>query len=124
NMKIYFNTTSLFIILLVTLFSLTACSQTNESSNHNNSKNEASKDDQTITVDSEMGKVDIPTHPKNILAPFHEDTLLALGITPAAKWAINEQPQQYLEDELKDVPTIEWDVPKEQALKMDPDLII
>src|SRR5699024_11435996 len=89
-------------------------------------KNKTSKEtkNQQITVDSEMGEVTIPANPENILAPFHEDTLLTLGVTPVAKWAIDTSVQEHLEDQLADIPTIEWTMPLEQDLSYEPDLII
>ncbi|UJL45131.1 iron-hydroxamate ABC transporter substrate-binding protein [Virgibacillus sp. NKC19-16] len=77
-----------------------------------------------VTVDSEMGEVSIPESPSRILAPFHEDAMLALGVTPVAKWSIGEQIQNYLEDDLQDIPSIEWSLPLEQVLSHEPDLII
>lgn len=77
-----------------------------------------------VTMDSEMGEVSIPEDPNKILAPFHEDALLALGVTPIAKWSIGQQIQDYLETDLQDIPSIEWSLPLEQVLSHEPDLII
>lgn len=77
-----------------------------------------------VTLDSEKGKVKMPADAKRVIAPYHEDALLALGITPVAKWAIGKSVQDYLEPQLKDVSPIEWNLPLEQVLKQDPDLII
>ncbi|WP_373893131.1 iron-hydroxamate ABC transporter substrate-binding protein [Virgibacillus natechei] len=77
-----------------------------------------------VTLDSEMGEVSIPEDPQHVLAPFHEDALLALGVTPVAKWSIGQQIQDYLETDLEDIPSMEWNLPLEQILSHEPDLII
>lgn len=92
---------------------------TETESEPNNSENSSE-----ITLDSATGEVTIPADAERILAPFHEDALLALGVTPVAKWAIGQTIQDYLEDDLKDIPSIEWNLPLEQVLNHEPDLII
>ncbi|MCJ7841435.1 iron-hydroxamate ABC transporter substrate-binding protein [Lederbergia sp. NSJ-179] len=82
------------------------------------------ENDTEITLDSKMGEVTIPLGAKKIIAPFHEDALLSLGATPVAKWAIGTSVQTHLEEDLKDVPKIEWTLPLEQILSFEPDLII
>ncbi|MUK90050.1 ABC transporter substrate-binding protein [Ornithinibacillus sp. L9] len=77
-----------------------------------------------VTLDSEMGDVTISLPVERVIAPYHEDALLALGITPVAKWAIGTSIQDYLETELGDLPSIEWNLPLEQVLSHEPDLII
>ncbi|RDW19052.1 ferrichrome ABC transporter substrate-binding protein [Oceanobacillus arenosus] len=114
------------IMIFITLF-LAACG------NNNNASDPESTDDAVntektgkteVTLDSEKGEVTIPLGAKRIIAPFHEDALLALGITPVAKWAIGESLQFHLEDKLQDVPKLEWTLPLEQVLSHEPDLII
>jgi len=77
-----------------------------------------------VTLESAMGEVTLPANAERIMAPYHEDALLALGVTPVAKWAIGQSVQDYLEDDLKDIPSIEWNLPLEQVLSHEPDLII
>ncbi|GIO23329.1 iron-hydroxamate ABC transporter substrate-binding protein [Oceanobacillus sp. J11TS1] len=112
----------LLMLLLTTLLLLASCSNNNETdpSTSNDTNDEASD----ITVDSGMGEVTIPANPEKILAPYNEDTLLALGEKPVAKWAIGDSIQDYLEEDLADVETIEWTLPLEQVLNIEPDLII
>ena len=77
-----------------------------------------------VTLESAMGEVTLPANAERIMAPYHEDALLALGVTPVAKWAIGQSVQDYLEDDLKGIPSIEWNLPLEQVLSHEPDLII
>ena len=52
--------------------------------------------------------------------------MLALGITPIAQWAIHDDAsiQDYLQEDLKDVPTIPYDLPFEVVTSFSPDLLI
>lgn len=111
----------LFSIVLGLLILISACGK-DESSPQ--SETEGSKENLEVTLESAMGEVTIPSDAERIIAPFHEDALLALGVTPVAKWAIGKTVQDYLETDLKDIPPIEWNVPLEQVLKHEPDLII
>lgn len=110
---------SLLIGLFVALlFTAAACTK-DDSEDKTNNNNETE-----VTLQSEKGEVTIPKNVEKILAPYHEDSLLAFDVQPVAKWAIGASVQDYLEPELKDIPTIEWDMPLEQVLELDPDLII
>ncbi|GAA0489655.1 iron-hydroxamate ABC transporter substrate-binding protein [Salinibacillus aidingensis] len=106
-------------ILLTSILIVAGCSESNTEE-----KKDESEQNNEVTVDSQMGEVTLPSDAEQIIAPFHEDTLLALGVTPVAKWAIGNQLQNYLEQDLKDIPKIEWNMPVEQVLKHQPDLII
>ena len=119
---------SVFTLLFTTFLFLvlTACGN-DDNGNNNDTANDTSqenKDDAKITMDSEMGEVTLPANAERVLAPFHEDTLLALGVTPVAKWSIGETGQNYLEKDLQDLERIEWTMPLEQVLSHEPDLII
>lgn len=115
-----------FLLPLTLLLLLAACGGNNDDSqeeteqNNNTEQTESSE----ITMDSAMGEVTIPANPERVLAPYHEDTLLTLGVQPVAKWAIGETVQKYLEEDLSSVPKIEWNLPLEQMLSHEPDLII
>jgi iron complex transport system substrate-binding protein len=119
NMKIrrFFPT----IVMMVLVLIIAACGN-NDSSPEPES--EGGSENTEVTLDSAMGEVTIPANAEKILAPYHEDALVALGATPVAKWAIGQSVQNYLEEDLKDVPPIEWNVPVEQVLSHEPDLII
>jgi iron complex transport system substrate-binding protein len=90
----------------------------------NNTDKETKEQPKEVTVTDAMGKVTIPANPKRILAPYMEDSLVALGVKPAAQWSIGTTVLDYLQSDLKDVPTIGWDLPLEQTIKAKPDFII
>ena len=70
-------------------------------------------------------EVNIPAEPKRVIASYLEDNLVALGITPIAQWSVKGgSVQDYLQDALKDVPTIEHDLPFEAVASFQPDLLI
>jgi iron complex transport system substrate-binding protein len=116
NQKKYF---SLLACILCALLLLAACGKKEETKDTN--KEETKKE---VTLTDAMGKVTIPADPKNIIAPYSEDSLVALGVKPAAQWSIGTTVLDYLQSDLKGVPTIGWDLPLEQAIKAEPDLII
>ena len=102
---------------LLALISLTACGQSSESKDKNN-------DVRTMT-DAQDHKVKIPNKPKRIIASYLEDYLVALNEKPIAQWTVGEgKIQNYLQDELKDIPTINYDLPYEAVLKFEPDLLL
>ena len=79
------------------------------------------------TLTDAMGnKVEVPVEPQRVIASYLEDPLVALGITPVAQWSLNEgaSVQGYLQDKLKDVDLINYDLPFEQVQSFEPDLII
>jgi iron complex transport system substrate-binding protein len=103
--------------LLLVLLVLGACGK-----DSNSTQTKETKKDVTIT--DAMGNVTIPANVKHILAPYMEDSLVALGVKPAAQWSIGTTVLDYLQPELKDVPKIGWDMPLEQTIKANPDLIV
>ncbi|SFD37718.1 iron complex transport system substrate-binding protein [Lentibacillus persicus] len=116
------NTSSFLVIGLLFLLTvlMTACGDNTDSNSSEQSKNQNSD----VTMNSAKGEITIPGDAQRVLAPFHEDALLALDVKPVAKWAIGQTVQGYLEDQIKEVPKIEWNMPQEQVLKHEPDLII
>ncbi|GAB2566417.1 iron-hydroxamate ABC transporter substrate-binding protein [Gracilibacillus alcaliphilus] len=118
----------LLLFILTSLLLLAACGNNDSESDDSNTSddsNEATTEETTdITVDSDMGEVTVPANPEKVLASYNEDTLIALGVKPVAKWAIGESIQDYLEADLADVDTIEWTLPLEEVLSIEPDLII
>lgn len=82
------------------------------------------KTERTLT-DAMGHEVKIPAEPKRVIASYLEDNLVALGITPIAQWSVKGgSVQDYLQDSLKDVPTIEHDLPFEAVASFQPDLLI
>lgn len=105
--------------------SLAACGTENSSSD-DKKKSEASTNETRTLTDAMGHKVEVPTNPKRVLASYLEDNLVALDITPVAQWSVSDgaSVQDYLQDSLKDVETINYDLPLESVQKLKPDLII
>ncbi|MEG0373341.1 ABC transporter substrate-binding protein [Enterococcus viikkiensis] len=102
---------------MLALFSLAACGQSSPS-------NDTNKDMRTLT-DAQDHKVEIPQKPKRVIASYLEDYLVALDEKPVAQWTVGEgKIQHYLQDKLKGVPTINYDLPYEDVLKFEPDLLL
>lgn len=115
-----------YLLMIGSIFLLTIVAACGNDTENSDSSTEGSEDaaDTEVTVEGKNGEVTIPADVEKIIAPYHEDALLALGVTPAAKWSIGKSVQDYLEPQLKDVPRIEWNLPQEQVLEQSPDLII
>lgn len=107
-------------ISLVTLFTLAACGQ-----NNNDTTDSSKAGDTRELTDSMDHKVEVPDKPKRIIASYLEDYLVALDETPVAQWTVgNDSDQAYLQDQLKDVPKINYDLPYEDVLSFNPDLLL
>jgi iron complex transport system substrate-binding protein len=77
------------------------------------------------TLTDAMGhEVTIPANPGRVLGSYLEDSLVTLGVTPVAQWSVPNGVQDYLAAELKDVPTISYDLPLEAVTSFAPDLIL
>ena len=120
-MKQLFNRSFLFLAIVSILLVITACG--NDSSESDKSGNKEIENTTRIVKDAN-GDVTIPEKLDNIIAPYSEDALLALGITPSHQWAIGDSVIEYLQPQLKDVPKIEWNLPVEQVVNASPDLVI
>ncbi|MBQ0139962.1 MAG: ABC transporter substrate-binding protein [Kurthia sp.] len=105
--------------------SLAACGTTDSSKSDDKKSSETTKETRTLT-DAMGNKVEVPVNPKRVLASYLEDNLVALDITPVAQWSVNDGAsiQDYLQDSLKDVPTVNYDLPLESVQELKPDLII
>src|SRR5699024_3706030 len=68
----------------------------------------------------------IPASPERIIAPYLEDDLLTIDVMPIAQWSLNEGDsiQDYLQNDLKDVPLIPFDLPFEVVTEYEPHLIV
>jgi iron complex transport system substrate-binding protein len=115
--------TYLSILFILMLLVTAACGNT-ENSESVKETNDKTAENSEITLEDAMGEVVIPANPERIIAPYLEDSLVALGVKPAAQWSIGETVLDYLQGDLSDVPKIGWDLPLEQAINNDPDLII
>ncbi|MBD2871128.1 iron-hydroxamate ABC transporter substrate-binding protein [Paenibacillus sp. IB182493] len=116
---------------------LAACGGGNENAPANNAANNgaanasasnepaaAETPKERMMTDALGNEVTIPANPERVIASYLEDHLVALGIKPAAQWSVANGIQQYLQNELKDVPTIPYDLPFEAVTSFNPDLII
>lgn len=97
-----------------------------ETNNDTNQVTEEPVIERTFT--DELGNtVVLPDIPVKIYAPYLEDSLIKLGVTPVAQWANAGKSQAYLQDQLKDVPLsdLSTGLPSpEVVLSYQPDLII
>ena len=104
-------------VSMLTLLSLAACGQSGETK-------DTSSDVRTLT-DAQDHKVEVPNKPKRIIASYLEDYLVALDEKPVAQWTVGEgKIQHYLQDKLDGIPTINYDLPYEDVLKFEPDLLL
>ncbi|MBX0359749.1 ABC transporter substrate-binding protein [Halobacillus sp. Nhm2S1] len=112
------------LLLLVLL--ATGCSSDGEdTSSTSDESDEATKEETSErTLTHAMGEITLEEKPERILAPYLEDSLVALGEKPVAQWSIGETVLEYLQPQLEGVPKVGWDLPVEQAIEQNPDLII
>ena len=83
---------------------------------------DSSKEKDVKVIETEMGKVEVPTNPKNVLVNWYVHDVVSLGVNPVgyAGWAHESMP---MFKEMKDIPVVEkWE--KEELLSYEPDLII
>ena len=114
NRKVFLAAASMLVLL-----GLSACGQ---SGTTESSSNEAAAHQLT---DAQSHKVEVPDKPKRVIASYLEDYLVALDEKPVAQWTVGKGSiQDYLQDELKDIPTINYDLPYEEVLKYEPDLLL
>lgn len=109
-------------LLLIGL--LGACSSTDKTKTAETSTTESTNATHTVT-DTLGHKVAIPNQPKRIIGSYLEDYLIALGEKTVAQWTVGSGSiQDYLQSELKGVPTISYDLPYEKVLSFEPDLLL
>ncbi|MGX7350768.1 iron compound ABC transporter substrate-binding protein [Enterococcus canis] len=95
------------------------------SGNSSSSTTESSAATERTLTDSLGHEVTVPAKPKRIIASYLEDYLVALDEKPVAQWTVNNSSiQLYLQDELKDIPTIDYALPYEDVLSFEPDLLL
>ncbi|WP_281976151.1 ABC transporter substrate-binding protein [Halobacillus litoralis] len=118
-----------FFVMISLIFILTLATACNSSGSENSEDSEDSAGENTEgsserTLEHAMGEVTIPAEPDRILAPYLEDSLIALGEQPVAQWSIGDTVLDYLQPQLEGVPKIGWDLPIEQTIEQNPELII
>ncbi|MFV0557533.1 MAG: ABC transporter substrate-binding protein [Enterococcus sp.] len=114
----------LFSSFAATLLFFTACAA-NDSTDSTDQTKEATTSTKTTMVDALDHEVTIPANPQRIIASYLEDYLVALDVTPVAQWTVGSgSVQSYLADDLEDIPTINYDLPYEDVLSFEPDLLL
>ncbi|MGF1931090.1 ABC transporter substrate-binding protein [Enterococcus casseliflavus] len=114
-------------LTLLAAYSLTllgACSTNNDSTDSSGSATTSSEIATTFT-DAMGNEVTVPENPQRVIGSYLEDYLVALGVTPVAQWTVgNDSDQAYLQDKLAEVPRINYDLPFEDVLSFEPDLLL
>ncbi|MEC1155978.1 iron-hydroxamate ABC transporter substrate-binding protein [Cytobacillus horneckiae] len=120
------NTKNLLLTaLLSSSLALFACSSdTDQTNNKDSNANTSQETEDRVLTDALGNEVTIPAKPERVIATYLEDNLVALGITPVAQWTVANGKQEYLQEYLKDVPTIAHDLPLEAVSSFKPDLLI
>lgn len=118
-----FNSKKVLAGFLALFIILAGCSANKETSEE--VEKDVATEERTLT-DAMGHEVTIPANPKRVIASYLEDNLVALGITPVAQWTVNDGAsiQEYLQEDLKDIPTIPYDLPFEVVTSFAPDLLI
>lgn len=110
---------------LLSLLVLGACSSNSATTDSTAATDTSSTAVETTVQDAVGNEVTIPANPQRIIASYLEDYLVALDVTPVAQWTVgNDSDQAYLQDKLADVPRINYDLPYEDVLSYEPDLLL
>ncbi|MFW8577927.1 ABC transporter substrate-binding protein [Enterococcus entomosocium] len=116
--------TWLTLLAACSLTLLGACGMNNDSTDSSGSATTSSEIATTFT-DAMGNEVTVPENPQRVIGSYLEDYLVALGVTPVAQWTVgNDSDQAYLQDKLADVPRINYDLPYEDVLSFEPDLLL
>jgi len=116
--------TWLTLLAACSLTLLGACSTNNDSTDSSGSATTSSEIATTFT-DAMGNEVTVSENPQRVIGSYLEDYLVALGVTPVAQWTVgNDSDQAYLQDKLADVPRINYDLPYEDVLSFEPDLLL
>ncbi|QQU16477.1 ABC transporter substrate-binding protein [Enterococcus casseliflavus] len=116
--------TWLTLLAACSLTLLGACGTNNDSTDSSGSATTSSEIATTFT-DAMGNEVTVPENPQRVIGSYLEDYLVALGVTPVAQWTVgNDSDQAYLQDKLAEVPRINYDLPYEDVLSFEPDLLL
>ena len=116
--------TWLTLLAACSLTLLGACSTNNDSTDSSGSATTSSEIASTFT-DAMGNEVTVPENPQRVIGSYLEDYLVALEVTPVAQWTVgNDSDQAYLQDKLAEVPRINYDLPFEDVLSFEPDLLL
>ncbi|SFK45715.1 iron complex transport system substrate-binding protein [Halobacillus dabanensis] len=112
-------------LLLIALLATGCSSDGSDETESNESANDEGTEETTErTLTHASGEITLSEQPERIIAPYLEDSLLALGVEPVAQWSIGDTVLDYLQPQLEGVPKIGYDLPIEQTIEQNPDLII
>lgn len=116
--------TWLTLLAACSLTLLGACGTNNDSTDSSGSATTSSEIATTFT-DAMGNEVTVPENLQRVIGSYLEDYLVALGVTPVAQWTVgNDSDQAYLQDKLAEVPRINYDLPFEDVLSFEPDLLL
>ena len=116
--------TWLTLLAACSLTLLGACGTNNDSTDSSGSATTSSEIATTFT-DAMGNEVTVPENPQRVIGSYLEDYLVALEVTPVAQWTVgNDSDQAYLQDKLAEVPRINYDLPFEDVLSFEPDLLL
>ncbi len=116
--------TWLTLLAACSLTLLGACSTNNDSTDSSGSATTSSEIATTFT-DAMGNEVTVPENPQRVIGSYLEDYLVALEVTPVAQWTVgNDSDQAFLQDKLAEVPRINYDLPFEDVLSFEPDLLL
>lgn len=108
----------------ISAFSLIALSACDSNPSTEDSTSASVSDTKTVT-DYLDHTVEVPANPQRIIGSYLEDYLVSLNEIPVAQWTVGSgSVLHYLQDELSDVPTINYDLPYEDVLSYEPDLLL
>lgn len=116
--------TWLTLLAACSLTLLGACGTNNDSTDSSGSATTSSEIATTFT-DAMGNEVTVPENPQRVIGSYLEDYLVALEVTPVAQWTVgNDSDQAYLQDKLAEVPRTNYDLPFEDVLSFEPDLLL
>jgi len=118
---------SYLLFIGIILLGLIGCSNaTQEQTDEADSSETEDISSGSLLTDDAGHEVELPESPKKIIAPYLEDDLLTLGQVPIVQWSVHEGEsiQHYLQEDLKDIPTIPHDLPFEVVTSYGPDLVL
>lgn len=121
------NSKKILASLLALIVILAGCKANKEMNENKETERSKEKGEEARTLTDAMGhEVTIPVNPERVIASYLEDHLVALGIRPIAQWTVNDgaSVQSYLQDDLRNIPTIPHDLPYEVVTSFAPDLLI